>query len=64
MKGVIDEENIDAEAIDDTVPGGDEVANFIVYYADDDSDVPHYLDVLEYTTDRAGPPRSWYLESE
>ena len=64
MKGVIDEWNTDEEAIDDTVPGGDEVANFIVYYVDDDSDVPHYLDVLEYSTDRAGPPRSWYLESE
>ena len=48
--------NKDQEEMDD-----DEIANYIVYYACDDCDVFHYLDVLDYSTDLDASVGSWYV---
>ena len=49
---------------DDAVFDDDEVANFIVYYEADDTEVPHYFDVLDYMPQREAPPGAWHVVCE
>ena len=55
-QGVVMEINEDPEVLD-----GEEMADYIIYYEADNTDVPHALDVDLYSTDPDAPPNSWYL---
>ena len=56
VKQLLNRINEDPDALD-----GEEMADYIIYYEADNTDVAHALDVDLYSTDPDAPPNSWYL---
>ena len=63
VRGVIVDENEDEDELDDA-HDDDRVANYIVYYECDDTDVAHYLSAEKYAFCYDAPDDSWYLVRE
>ena len=55
-QGVVMEENDDEDELDD-----EDIANFIVYYEVDDSEVAHYLHEDDYMATRDAPAGAWFV---